>query len=120
MRIELQVGTVDVLQERGSGVQSRARQDAQKKDEFTDLTAEPLVRTEPDGHHQGLLVLVMPFLKPEGNFVANVYRGNNKRFVGHSQVSDNTRLIRGTASLRTCTTRQFVADPGNAVLNVRG
>ena len=29
---------------------------AQGEDEFTDLTSEPLVRTESDGHHEELLV----------------------------------------------------------------
>ena len=65
-----------------------ACQDAQRKDGFKDLTAELVVYMEPDGHHERLLVL-----NPGGNFVANVVRGIKKRWVGQSQVSDNTRPI---------------------------
>ena len=54
--------------------------------------------------------------KPQGNFIANVYRGTRKKSVGHSHVSDNTRLNEGTAFHKPRTTPQFVADPGDVGL----
>ena len=41
----------------------------------------------------------------------NVYRGTRKKSVGHSHVSDNTRLNEGTAFHKPRTTPQFVANP---------
>ena len=54
--------------------------------------------------------------KPQGSFIANVYRGTRKKSVGHSHVSDNTRLNEGTAFHKPRTTPQFVADPGDVGL----
>ena len=58
--IDLQLEMLDVCCKSVAVVStSRACRDAQRKDEFTDLTAELLVCTEADGHHEGLLVLAL-------------------------------------------------------------
>ena len=50
---------------------------------------------------------------------SNVPHGIKKRYVGHSQVSDDSAYWR-TALHRPRTTQHFVSEPDKVVLNLRG
>ena len=83
---------------------------------FEDLAAELLVCTETRWPARGSFYTGHGLRNRKETSLRTCMAGTRKKCVGHSHVSDNTRLNEGTAFHKPRTTPQFVADLGDVGL----